>query len=136
MLKSCWKCGRIHDKSKSCNTVYKQYVKPEVQTSKSQFPKEHYVRSSDADRFRGSIEWKQKRESIRKRDLYLCRECLKNGRYCSDIQVHHITPLSVDYNKRLDGDNLICLCSYHHELAESGRLSADHLRELAQAPPE
>ena len=58
-----------------------------------------------------------------------------NDRIERDISVHHIIPLAVDYSKRLDNDNLISLCHYHHERAESGEISPDRLRELAAIPP-
>ncbi|MGN1416254.1 MAG: HNH endonuclease [Oscillospiraceae bacterium] len=66
----------------------------------------------------------------------MCRVCLENGIYCSgDLSVHHITPIASDYSKRLDDDNLITLCSYHHEAAEKGEISAEHLRSLAEHEP-
>ena len=46
-------------------------------------------------------------------------------------QVHHITPLAYDYSLRLEDSNLITLCPFHHEQAECGQISAEHLRELA-----
>ncbi len=64
----------------------------------------------------------------------MCRICLANGIYSQDIQVHHITPLAEDYDKRLDDDNLISLCPLHHEAAEKGDISADMLRTLAASP--
>ena len=42
-----------------------------------------------------------------------------------ELEAHHIIPLEEDYNKRLDGDNLITLCRYHHELAEKGGISRE-----------
>ena len=44
--------------------------------------------------------------------------------------MHHIIPLEEDYNKRLDSDNLITLCRYHHELAEKGEISREELQEI------
>ena len=41
--------------------------------------------------------------------------------------VHHITPLTDDFDARLDDDNLISLCAYHHEQAERGEISAEEL---------
>lgn len=74
---------------------------------------------------------------IRDRDHYLCQACLNNVdgrgiRYTtSDLEVHHIVPLSEDYERRLDEDNLITLCREHHEQAEEGLLSRAALHELA-----
>ncbi len=45
--------------------------------------------------------------------------------------MHHIIPLSADYEKRLDDDNLITLCRFHHEQAERGIISKRELLKLA-----
>ena len=69
------------------------------------------VRNSEADKFRNSRVWK---------------------RICSDgLSVHHIIPLAADFDKRLDDDNLITLCRYHHEQAERGTIPVARLRRLA-----
>ena len=44
-----------------------------------------------------------------------------------DTSVHHIVPLVEDYEKRLDDDNLITLCSRHHEMAEKGDIDRREL---------
>lgn len=51
------------------------------------------------------------------------------------LSAHHIIPLAEDYDRRLDDDNLITLCSYHHELAERGVIPRPLLLELARASP-
>lgn len=119
MKKSCSYCGKIHEKNYICPH------KPIRQKRVSKF-----------DKFRGSIEWKNKRDEIRKRDLNLCVLCrlglhTVDGKisYVSEVDVHHITPLIEDYSLRLENDNLICLCNYHHELAEKGVISREILRE-------
>ena len=33
-------------------------------------------------------------------------------------------------NKRIDSDNLITLCRYHHELAEKGEISREELQKI------
>jgi predicted restriction endonuclease len=35
-----------------------------------------------------------------------------------------------DFSKRLDDDNLICLCAYHHKMAEAGEIGKDELLEI------
>lgn len=124
MLKSCPYCGRIHSKGYVCPNKPKKTKK-----------------TTQIDRFRWSTIWKHKREVIRQRDLHLCRLCAIGDNYervCqynSDVEVHHITPLIEDYNLRLDDDNLICLCKYHHELAEKGEIRREKLRDLAKESP-
>lgn len=116
MLKNCVICGKIHDFNKVCKRPYK------------------YQKRRKTDRFRGTYEWKQKREEIKKRDKYLCVACLNGLDNTSsfmfnykDLQVHHIISIDEDYSKRLDSDNLITLCPYHHKRAEDGYITKEQL---------
>ena len=124
MKKACRYCGKIHEKNYICSH------KPIKQKS-----------YTDLDKFRSSKQWQLKRKAIAERDLHLCRACLAglfvpDGKPLlnSDVEVHHITPLAVDFKQRLDDENLISLCHYHHELAENGSISAEELRELLTRP--
>ena len=56
------------------------------------------------------------RDSIRKRDKYLCMLCYADGCIKPVKAVHHIIELKEDWNKRFDSNNLICVCSEHHTL--------------------
>ena len=58
MLKSCSRCGKIHDFNKQC------YVNRQVRGT------------STADKFRKIYRWHQKSLDIRERDKNLCRACL------------------------------------------------------------
>lgn len=117
MKKSCKYCGGVHDRNYVCEkkpqTVGKKYYRK---------------RNSEEDIFRSSYDWKKKREYIMKRDKYLCQACLNNfsgtvSRLTSDgLSVHHIIPLKNNFNLRLSDENLITLCSMHHELAEKGKI--------------
>lgn len=123
MLKVCCRCGKIHSRDYNCQPVVK------VQK-----------RYSQADKFRNTQLWRKKANSIKKRDYQMCRVCLLNlyntiRQYNSEnTSVHHIIPLSEDFGKRLDDDNLITLCRYHHELAENGAIPRSLLREIAASP--
>ena len=119
MLKSCKHCGRIHDSKYMCPS------KPR---------RNNYKDVTEEDKFRSTYVWQKKRENIKQRDNYLCQVCirklyntLKQYNY-EDIQVHHIVPLKEDYELRLEDDNLISLCKYHHELAEKGEIPREILR--------
>lgn len=91
------------------------------------------VRNSEADKFRNSRVWKRKAAAILDRDYHCCRVCFSAGVVCSnDLSVHHIIPLAADFDKRLDDDNLITLCRYHHEQAERGSIPGARLRDLVQ----
>lgn len=118
MFKSCNRCGCIHDVNKKCY-------------------KNHQVRGrTDADRFRNSSKWHQKSNYIRNRDKNLCRCCIANiyNTYqiynFNKLEVHHIVPLEEDISKRLDDDNLITLCCYHHKLADNNRIPRSILVKL------
>ena len=114
MLKSCKYCGRIHDSKYDCG-------------KKPQRKKQ----GNEKDKFRWSRQWSEKREQIKERDNYLCQVCKVEGRYnYIDLEVHHITPLEEDYERRLDDDNLITLCVTHHKAADKGEISKEYLYKL------
>ena len=118
MLKSCAVCQRIHDSKVICKR--KQYNITYKTTNK--------------DKFRSTSVWQKKREEIKERDMYLCRNCLVNKKMTTkNLQVHHIVSLEEDFNKRLNNNNLITLCPICHELAESGEISKDSLYNLIKA---
>lgn len=119
MLKSCKYCMRIHDSKFDCGKKPKRY-KP----------------SNDINKFRWSRKWTEKREQIKERDNYLCQLCKADGRYnYNDLEVHHITSLEEDYDRRLDDDNLITLCVTHHKAADRGEISKERLYKLIGIPP-
>lgn len=58
------------------------------------------------------------------------------GKYeTHDLQVHHIVPLSEDFEKRLDESNLITLSRLIHKRAEDGTISREELWKLISIPP-
>lgn len=122
MLKSCSKCGRIHDKKFNCKADGLARVKPE----------------SLANKFRNTQAWKKKRQNILSRDKGLCQLCIRNlydafGRAYNHklIEVHHIEPINQIYDLRLDDNNLISLCVYHHKMADRGEIPKDMLKSIA-----
>lgn len=121
MKKACPYCNKFHDMDFLC-------------------PKRplRYKSNSAIVKFRNSVQWRRKRELIRMRDRNMCRLCAigygnKPVEYVSEVSVHHIVPLAADYSLRLDDDNLISLCRYHHELAENGKIPAELLKKLAKS---
>lgn len=76
------------------------------------------------------------RDYIRKRDSNVCQICVRNLHGTIDrfnfknLSVHHIVSIEEDYDKRLDEDNLITLCSRHHEMAEAGTISKNELKQI------
>ena len=123
MLKSCSRCGKVHEKGYVCSAG--KVLQP---------------RESEADRFRNKQIWRKKAAQIKKRDYQMCRVC-ERGEYntvirynAHNISVHHIVPLEEDFTRRLDDENLITLCRYHHELAEKDEIPRDFLKNLADTP--
>ena len=126
MKKACPYCGRIHEKNFRCEK------KPERYSGQ---------RGSREDLFRWGYDWKLKREHILRRDRYLCRACLarlpgtNTPLNNKDLSVHHIRPLKTNWELRLADENLITLCRYHHEAADSGTLRALDLAQLISGDP-
>lgn len=118
MYKACTYCKGIHPKG---------YICPRKPSYKAQ---------DRITSFRNTKQWQRKRKYIRDRDGHMCRLCAigyggQPVKYVSDISVHHIESLAEAWEKRLDDDNLICLCSYHHEQAEHGEIDKKLLKKLA-----
>lgn len=92
--------------------------------------------NTKANTFRKTNKWTQKSKEIRERDKYLCRVCINdlyntvNQFNYKKLEVHHIVPIEEDYNKRLDNNNLITLCSYHHKMADSGEIPREELIDM------
>lgn len=120
MLISCKYCGRIHPRNYDCGK------KPQ---RKRQAP-------TKIDRFRHSREWKEKSISIRKRDNYLCQICIRklyntiNQYNYDNLSVHHAIPIGVDWEKRLDDDNLLTGCQAHHEMMEDGTIPYEEVKRI------
>lgn len=91
---------------------------------------------TDKDKFRNTKQWRVKREQIRKRDLQMCQICIRNlyntiNQYTfENLSVHHAISLEKDYSKRLDDENLITTCDYHHEEMEKGNIPLNVVLEI------
>jgi len=89
-------------------------------------------------KIRNSGRWQRTREAIRARDKHLCQACLidtHGTRYLythTDLEVHHIVPLSEDASKSHDPTNLITLCRTHHKDAHDNLISRQMLLNLAK----
>jgi 5-methylcytosine-specific restriction enzyme A len=124
MLVSCKHCGGAHTRGAVCTKKA-----PSIRRKKE---------ASYITAFRGSRVWKAKREYIKTRDKQLCRICLLE-RYNTTrkynfhlLEVHHIQPLFRRWDKRLEDNNLITLCSYHHKMAENGIIPIAELEEIVK----
>ena len=121
MLKTC----------KYCGVVSENHICPH---------KKSRVKSIDKEtvRFRNTQAWAKKSAECKQRDRYLCQCCLNNLYDTMSIlnykkvETHHIIPIAEDYNKRLDLDNLITLCSFHHKMADKGEIPREVLLDLVR----
>lgn len=102
---TCCNCGtRIPYRTKRCDKCHSEWQKIREQH-----------RDKDIKRFRNSKWWKKKAKQVMKESHYQCQLCKYNGIVKVADEVHHIIPLSVDFEKRLDDDNLIALCESCHD---------------------
>ena len=107
MMKSCSRCGRIHDINHRCYANSKNY----------------YQHSPETRKFRNSTAWKKKAQEIKERDKFLCQICLKHNIFnYKELSVHHIQPIAENEALRLENSNLITLCEKHHQDCESGKI--------------
>ena len=114
MYKSCSRCGKIHDYNYKCNKgkIYKQ---------------------NDIDKLRSTKRWTNKSIELREASNYLCSVCLDEGIYnYKDTQVHHIIKIQDNPDILLENEYLICLCPYHHKMADNNKLDKDYLIKLAR----
>lgn len=114
MLRSCSRCGRIHDSGFKCNRGRNPLT--------------------DEQKLRNLNKWHVKSREIRESAFYICEVCKDQGSFNAgdDIEIHHITKLRDDPNGLLDNFNLIALCIPHHKSADAGELDPDYLRKLAR----
>lgn len=113
-LKSCSRCGKIHPRGYNCS-VRRKYVSTE----------ERKLRSKHA--------WTKKAIQIKEDAQGLCEVCRDQGKYTyGDLEVHHIIKLKDNPTMLLEDENLICLCTMHHKMADDGELDADYLMGLAR----
>ena len=121
MLVSCAFCGGTHTRGNRCA----KRIQPKRQKE-----------SNYITRFRSSNIWQRKRKEIKKRDRELCQVCL-TGKYQTtrkynfqNLEVHHIQPISSNWEKRLNMGNLITLCAWHHKMADNGIINSAELIDL------
>lgn len=50
------------------------------------------------------------------RDKWLCQDCIDTGKVTAASEVHHVVKIALDRNRRLDVDNLRCLCGPCHDV--------------------
>ena len=74
-------------------------------------------------KFRSSSEWKKKRKEIMKRDNFECKLCGKK----EGLQCHHVHSLDVNWEMRLDNNNIITVCKDCHSNIHNNKYSEYYL---------
>jgi 5-methylcytosine-specific restriction enzyme A len=75
------------------------------------------------DRFYKSTVWTRLRKVALERDNYLCQVCKRDKRYTPAKIVHHLVEVKVDWERRLELDNLESVCHpCHNRIHGSGRI--------------
>lgn len=86
--------------------------------------------TSEHDLFFGSSVWKNARKFILKKDNHACQMC---GSEEKKLSIHHIIPLKMDWDKRLELINMVTLCNSCHKKTYSREgLYIDILEELTK----
>ena len=75
---------------------------------------DRYSRDERSTKFYKSKEWKKIRAYVFGLSHGLCDQCRIRGIITVGNVVHHIIEIKKDWSKRLDIDNLICLCNSCH----------------------
>ena len=119
---TCQHCNGLHKRNEVCPNK----------------PVSNIKQTTNANKFRNTYKWKKKADSIKRRDNYLCQCCIrhlhntmKQYNY-DDLSVHHIYKVIERDDLKLDDDNLITLCRYHHECAERGIIPVNVLLEIVK----
>ena len=70
--------------------------------------------TKETKRLYKSKDWHTLRHMALERDNHLCQMCLRKHRYTDAELVHHMIYVKSDFQKALDLDNLMCVCSKCH----------------------
>ena len=133
---SCSYCHKIHDRAYICD---KKQTMMKSRHGKKQYKSKYDVfEESNVDGFRSTKAWQTKRKDIRQRDNNLCQICfrelyntMKRLTY-DNLSVHHCEPLNESYEKRLDDDNLLTVCEYHHRLCDNGTIPQQEVKRIIE----
>lgn len=60
-------------------------------------------------------DWQRVRLLAMARDRWLCQDCLEREKVTAATEVHHVVKIAADRSRRLDVDNLRCLCGACHD---------------------
>lgn len=118
LKKTCPGCGKVisynSSRCEECSEKYEEHTKQRYKQYKSNRT------DVKEQRFYSSSSWLSVRDDVKVRDKGLCLLCLSRGDTEYVDTVHHIEELKECWDKRLDKNNLICLCESCHQLVHEG----------------
>ncbi|WP_286680113.1 HNH endonuclease signature motif containing protein [Tepidanaerobacter sp. EBM-49] len=116
LRKTCPRCGAIIEMAQTYCEQCQQEADKQKQERQIRYDTEiRYKRDKKYHDFYNSLEWEKVRQAAVARDHALCQDCLKQHRIKPYDTVHHIEPIKDNWGKRLDLNNLICLCESCHQ---------------------
>lgn len=101
-LRSCQYCFSYHSTDEICPK------KPKRKTMSNQDVKEQ-------NKIYSSSRWQRLRELVKRDSNYMCVICKSKGDISYADQVHHIVPITLNKDLSYSYENLVPLCSHHHE---------------------
>ncbi|EOU2050044.1 MAG: hypothetical protein E6610_03925 [Clostridium perfringens] len=117
---SCQYCFGFHKKGSDCpkkpKTDYGQKKENLDEVNKME------------NKFYSSSAWQKTRASMMRDCGYKCCVCSNVypdtivKHYTEAREVHHVIPIRDCWDKRLDVDNLVCLCTEHHHLIHQNEI--------------
>lgn len=124
--KFCHKCGEIHEYGECPN---KKDSRIDINPPRKRKSWKTYAEMNPEElkiaKFYNSKQWKKLRYKLMRECNGLCQVCWALGRLRNATSVHHIVKLRTDFDKRLDEDNLICVCDSCHRVLEETCSSVD-----------
>ena len=120
-LKTCTYCRKIHGNEINCTAKRGYYREKNAR----------YEKDKDYLKFIKSKQWFNKSQEIKLLDSHCCLVCKSLGLISPTyLEVHHINKVRNDYDKRLENNNLITLCVFHHKQADTNKIASSELHSL------
>ena len=120
MLKSCSYCFKVHDTKEVC---------PKKPKAKIDYQKKRENLSEvnqKENRFYSSTRWQKFRDDIMQDRGYRCEVCTyvfnDRRKFTVAEELHHVEYIRDAWDKRLDEDNVVCLCHEHHKLIHKNNI--------------
>lgn len=110
--RQCKKPGCTNLTKKTYCEEHEYLIKQQKAEHDKRFDQEK--RDQEAKAFYDSADWRKVKELRLNQDKHLCYRCYMGKRIKPADVVHHVVPLEVDWNRRLDLKNLRSLCHYCH----------------------